>query len=257
MHHSTIFLIPGRDRRSRFAAEALARRGLRVEDCPAALADVIILPMRTRIPPELLEQLHAGQTVLGGCLGTQRETLTSCGITALDYYDDPLLPWANAVPTAEGAIGILIDRLPGTIQGSGGLITGYGRIGKVLAQKLTLLGAEITVSARNPADLGAILAAGLCAEQTGAYRGELGRYDYIVNTVPAPVFDAEHYSRMQPRCLLLELASPPGGFDEKICLERGLELLRAPGLPGKCAPKAAGYAIADAVLRILKLEPES
>ena len=52
--------------------------------------------------------------------------------------------------------------------------------------------------------------------------------------------------------ILLELASAPGGFDEALCRECGLTLLRAPGLPGKCAPKAAGEAIAGAVMRILE-----
>ena len=250
MQDSTIFLIPGRDQRSRYCAEALAKKGLVVENCPIPQADVIVLPMRTQIPPELLEQLRPGQYVLGGCLGAQRETLASHSVTALDYYDDPLLPWANAVPTAEGAAGILIDRLPGTIQGSRGLITGYGRIGKVLAQKLTLLGAEISVSARKPGDLGLIHASGLRAELTGAYRCDLSRFDYIVNTVPAQVFKPEHYLQMRSDCLLLELASPPGGFDEKA----GRKIIRAPGLPGKCAPKTAGYAIADAVVRILNME---
>ena len=257
LQDSTIFLIPGRDQRSRYCAEALAKKGLVVENCPIPQADVIVLPMRTQIPPELLEQLRPGQYVLGGCLGAQLKTLASHGVTALDYYDDPLLPWANAVPTAEGAIGILLGRLPGTVQGSRGLITGCGRIGKVLAQKLALLGAEITVSARKDADLGAILAAGLRAERTGDYRIGLDRYDYFVNTVPASVLKPEHYLQIRRDCLLLELASDPGGFDERACREAGLSLIRAPGLPGKYAPKTAGYAIADAVIRILNLEPTS
>ena len=257
MQNSTLFLIPGQDLRSRYCAEALEKRGFHVENCPVPEADVIVLPMRIQIPKELLEQLRPGQTVLGGCLGTQIETLRGYGAEAFDYYADPLLPWANAVPTAEGAIGFLIDRLPGTIQGSKGLITGYGRIGKVLARKLELLGAEITVSARKPSDLGLILASGLRAEQTFSYRSDLGRYDYIVNTVPAPVLAAEHYPQLRPDCLLLELASEPGGFDAQACLDAGLQLIRAPGLPGKCAPKTAGYAIAEAVLRILNMEPST
>ena len=254
---NAVFLLPGQDRRSRYAAEALTKRGFRVDNCPVSLADVIVLPMRTQIPPELLEQLRPGQSVLGGCLGAQLEAIRQSGAEAFDYYADPLLPYANAVPTAEGAIGILLGRLPGTVQGSRGLITGCGRIGKVLAQKLTLLGAEITVSARKDADLGAILAAGLRAERTGDYRIGLDRYDYFINTVPASVLKPEHYLQIRPDCLLLELASDPGGFDERACREAGLNLIRAPGLPGKYAPKTAGYAIADAVVRILNLEPTS
>ena len=257
MQNSTIFLIPGQDRRSRYAAEALSARGFRVEDCPVCQADVIVLPMRTQVPPELLEQLRPGQTVLGGCLGSDAEKLKTCSVTVFDYYDDTLLQYANAVPTAEGAVGILIDRLPITIRGSRGLVIGYGRIGKCLSRMLDLLGAEITASARKESDLGAILAGGLRAEHTGRYSSGLGQYDYIVNTVPAPVLRQEDYDGIRPDCLLLELASAPGGFDEKAVREAGLQLIRAPGLPGKCAPKTAGYAIADAVLRILKLEPES
>ncbi len=257
MQISTVFLVPGQDRRSRYCAEALSARGFHVENCPVRDADVIVLPMRTQIPQELLAQLQPGQRVLGGCLAEQAEKIRKCGVDAYDYYDDTLLQYANAVPTAEGAIGILIDRLPGTVQGSRGLIIGYGRIGTVLSRKLALLGSELTVSARRQSDFGAIAAAGLHAERTRSYRAPLERYDYIVNTVPAPVLEQSHYSRIRPDCLLLELASLPGGFDEKACREAGLQLLRAPGLPGRCAPKTAGYAIADAVLRILNMEPES
>ena len=254
MHNATVILVPGQDRRSKYTAEALAARGFHAENCPVCAADVIVLPMRTQVPPELLEQLRPGQIILGGCLGAQVQTLVSTGAEVYDYYEDSILQYANAVPTAEGAVGILIDRLPGTVQGSRGLITGWGRIGSTLSRKLSLLGAEITVSARKDADFGAILAAGLRAERTGDYRVSLDQYDYIVNTVPASVLKPEHYLQIRPDCLLLELASTPGGFDERACREAGLNLIRAPGLPGKYAPKTAGYAIADAVVRILNME---
>ncbi len=210
--------------------------------------------MRTQTPQELLEQLHPGQIIFGGCLGSDREKLLQRGAAVFDYYEDPRLQYANAVPTAEGAISILIDRLPGTLQGSTGLISGFGRIGKTLSQKLKLLGADLTVSARKDADLGAIEAFGMRPVQTGRYLCCLDQYDYIINTVPAAVLAPDHYKQIRPDCLLLELASPPGGFEEKYCREYDLQIVRAPGLPGRCAPKAAGEAIAAAVVRILKLE---
>jgi dipicolinate synthase subunit A len=215
---------------------------------------VIVLPMRAQVPPELLEQLRPGQLVLGGCLGSQREKLTACGVRAFDYYDDVQLQYANAVPTAEGALGILIDRTPETIRGSKGLVIGYGRIGTVLANQLSLLGAEVTASARKETDLGRIVAAGHQAERTGTWQFSMKRYDYIVNTVPARVLTEREYRQMRPDAVLLELASEPGGFDEALCRECFLTLIRAPGLPGKCAPKTAGAAIAGAVLRILESE---
>ena len=56
----------------------------------------------------------------------------------------------NALPTAEGAIECAMREYEGTISGSKCLVTGFGRIGKILAHKLVLLGANVTVSARKP-----------------------------------------------------------------------------------------------------------
>ena len=254
MKRSMSILVPGRDARSRACSEALLAQGCNVADCPVAAADVIVLPMRAQVPPELLEQLRPEQLVLGGCLGSQLDKLTACGVRAFDYYDDVLLQYANAVPTAEGALGILIDRTPGTIRGSKGLIIGYGRIGTVLANQLSLLGADVTASARKDTDLGRIAAAGHRAERTGLWEQSMERYDYIVNTVPARVLTEREYRQMRQDAVLLELASEPGGFDEALCREYSLTLIRAPGLPGKCAPKTAGAFIAGAVLRILESE---
>ena len=252
MQRSSAILVPGRDARSRYCAETLRRNGCIVADCPVDEADIVVLPMRTQLPPELLEALRPGQWVLGGCLGDQKNTLEALGVHAFDYYEDTLLQYANAVPTAEGAIGILIDRTPDTIRGSKGLVIGYGRIGAVLSQLLSELGAEVTVSARRDSDLGRIIAAGHRPERTGVWEYGLAQYDYIVNTVPAHILTAQDYRQMRRDVILLELASAPGGFDEALCRECGLTLLRAPGLPGKCAPKAAGEAIAGAVMRILE-----
>ena len=252
MRITSAILVPGRDARSRYCAEALKAQGCNVADCTVDEADVIVLPMRAQIPPELLDALRPGQWVLGGCLGAQREKLLERDVRAFDYYEDTRLQYANAVPTAEGALGILIERTPGTIRGSKGLVIGYGRIGTVLSRLLAQLGAEVTASAREEEDLGRIVAAGHRPERTGFWAHELAQYDYIVNTVPARTLTGPDYRRMDHNTVLLELASAPGGFDEAQCRENGLTLIRAPGLPGKFAPKTAGEAIAQAVMRILE-----
>ena len=252
LHENTVYLIPGQDKRSRYIAEALTERGCRVMDCAVAEADIIILPMGLIPPQELLELLRPGQHILGGRL--DKTLFQGLGVQVSDYYEDPILPYINAVPTAEGAIQILMQQLPITIQGSRGLILGYGRIGCCLAEKLHLLGSDVTASARKATDLGRMEAAGLHAEHIGGAFHALHQYDYIINTVPAPVFSDKDYERLREGCLLLELASSPGGINANKCRALGLEYVNAPGLPGKCAPKTAGYAIADAIQRILKAE---
>ncbi len=257
MQQSAAFLIPGRDRVSRYIAEALNARGCYVADCTPKQADVLVLPMGMRVPPELMGELRPGQYVLGGRLGADRDALEAQGVHAVDYYQDTRLQYRNAVPSAEGAIAILLERLPTTIQNSAGLILGYGRIGTVLSNKLRLLGAHITASARKEEDIGRILSAGLRAEQTCHYVHPLNEYDYVINTVPASVFSTDDYGHLRQDCLLLELASRPGGFDEALCRAKNLCLVQAPGLPGRFSPKTAGFAIADTIVHILKLEASS
>lgn len=252
MHENTVYLIPGQDKRSRYIAKALAERGCCVKDCAVAEADVIILPIGLKPPQELLELLRPEQHILGGRL--DRSLFEGLGVQVSDYYEDPILPYVNAVPTAEGTIEILIQRLPITIQDSRGLILGYGRIGCCLAGKLHLLGSDVTACARKSTDLGRIQAAGLTAAHIGVALPALHQYDYIINTVPAPVFSDKDYEHLRQGCLLVELASSPGGINANRCRALGLEYVNAPGLPGKCAPKTAGYAIADAIQRILKAE---
>lgn len=254
MHNHASILIPGKDARSRCCADALAALGYKITDCPPAQADVIVLPIGIRLPQELAEDLRPGQLVLGGCLESSREQTESAQFRIIDYYDDPILRYANAVPTAEGAIAILMERTQITIQGMHCLITGYGRIGTVLAQKLALLGAKVTVSARSNDALGAIYAMGLRPERTGQYRYPLSEYDAVINTVPAAVFSDFDYGNFKEDCLLLEVASAPGGISETRCRDRNLSYVRAPGLPGRFAPKTAGHAIAQAIHRILERE---
>ena len=74
------------------------------------------------------------KTVCGGML--QRLTASSSlwrEIEPEDYYRREELAVGNAIPTAEGAVGIAIREYPGTINGAKCLITGFGRIGKNLA----------------------------------------------------------------------------------------------------------------------------
>ncbi len=252
MHKNIIYLIPGQDKRSRYVAEALKERGCCVMDCAVAEADIIILPMGLKPPQELLELLRPGQHILGGRI--DQGLFDGLGVQVSDYYEDPILPYVNAIPTAEGAIEILMQRLPITVQGSSGLILGYGRIGCCLAEKLHLLGSNVTVGVRKSEALGKIQAAGLNAAHVGEELSVLHQYDYIINTVPAPVFSDQDYEHLRHDCLLVELASSPGGINANRCRALGLEYVNAPGLPGKCAPKTAGYAIADAIQRILKAE---
>lgn len=97
-------------------------------------------------------RLFMHKTVCGGML--QRLTTSSSlwrEIEPEDYYRREELAVGNAIPTAEGAVGIAIREYPGTINGAKCLITGFGRIGKNLAIILRGMGAEVFCAARKKA----------------------------------------------------------------------------------------------------------
>lgn len=195
-------------------------------------------------------RLFMHKTVCGGML--QRLTASSSlwrEIEPEDYYRREELAVGNAIPTAEGAVGIAIREYPGTINGAKCLITGFGRIGKNLAIILRGMGAEVFCAARKKADLMQMRAFGV---QPLTYREISRRFDLIFNTVPARVLTSPVLMQQTRDTLIIELASAPGGIDLKRAEELHLHVIDAPSLPGRVAPKTAAEYIKEAVYNILE-----
>lgn len=229
--------------------------GLLILPLPVCRAGSLNLPLTdTALGAEQLwPRLRFDQLLLGGMTGELAPRLmTDFGLTLLDYYNREETQVANAVPTAEGAIQLAMESTEGTIHGSRCLVVGYGRIGKLLAERLEALGASVAVAARSYSDRAWIAARGYEGLATTRLAGELGRFDLIFNTVPALVFDAERLEEMSRDCLLLDLASAPGGVDPAVAKQIGRRVLCAPGLPGKVAPRSAAKAIRDSIYHILE-----
>ena len=71
------------------------------------------------------------------------------------------------MPTAEGAIQLAMEELPITLHGARVLVIGYGRLGRVLADRLAGLKARVSVAARRYADLAWAENCGYGVEHTG------------------------------------------------------------------------------------------
>lgn len=268
----------GGDPRQRYLAARLMAGGFCVETCQvpglpdssaglhAALcrAQAVALPMPAltsdhwiRAEPHpiplisVLESLSPGTVVFGGPFDAAAETFAQYPVILSDYTKSAALAAGNAVPTAEGAIQLAMERLPITISGSRCLVTGFGRIGKALATRLRGLFAHVTVAARKPEDRAMAAALGFTPETTGVYLRGLAQYDCIFNTVPAPVFLPEHLAAMRPDCLIVDLASAPGGLPADAAHLETPVYLPAPGLPGRVAPAAAAALLYDHILAVL------
>lgn len=202
---------------------------------------------------KLWPRLRYDQLIFGGQVEELAPRLmASQGLTVLDYYRREELQVVNAALTAEGAVQQAMENTLGALAGSRCLVIGFGRIGKLLAHRLTGLCARVTVSARRFSDLAWIRSYGYEPADTGSLEEAVGDFDLIFNTVPAPVLSAGALKRVRAGCVLLELASAPGGFDGDYARSLGLRVVPAGGLPGLVAPAAAAAAVRDSIYHILE-----
>ncbi len=221
------------------------------------LSDVLLLPVPTtkdgvsiyapetnrKIYLDEIRQKTENQLIL--CCNYKFENKNSIDYNTLDSY--ALL---NAVPTAEGAIKLAIEHTDFTLWKSKILVIGYGRVGKVLANRLKNLNASVTVSARNPRDFALLDALGFNYINTENLNRDYLDYDIIFNTVDFEVLN-DNALKNCPCNLIIDLSSK-GGFDLNYAKTLGITALKPPGLPGKVAPKTAGEILAKTVAELIR-----
>ncbi len=205
------------------------------------------------LPLELVRQCATPEkpVLCGMASGELHRRFAAVDIPLIDYFAREELAILNAVPTAEGAIEIAMRELPTTIWGSRCLVTGFGRIGKYLAQALKALGADVTVSVRKPRDHAACRTQGFKSVETSDIANLADGFDVIFNTVPHKVIDAAVLSGMRRDTLVIDLASKPGGVDREAAEALGIKCEWALSLPGRVAPATAGEILCETVRNIL------
>lgn len=252
------FAVVQTDARQEAAARALRRAGYRVAGAEqTARADFILLPLplddeRLGLA-QLLRAAKPGAVALGGKVSPgAMAAAQSAGVELLDYFARPELTVFNAIPTAEGCIGLLLQHRRRTLWGSPVLVTGYGPVGQALAVRLRALGAQVTVTARRAAQRAEARSAGCAAVHTAELEAAAPAFDAVVNTAPAPLLTAAVLARLPPQSLVIDLASRPGGTDFAAAKALGHTALHALSLPALCAPESAGEFVAATVLEILR-----
>ena len=275
------FLILGGDNRSLYLGEYLENQGFKVcyyafnhTECYVSLeeamnsSDVIVLPLpftRDRLTlntplfdevvliNDIVALLSNKKMVFGGQLPKSFcEELESRNCPYCDYFLLDELAIYNAVPTAEGVIQVLVEELPITIHGMKCAVLGYGRVGRVLAETLASLGADVTVFARKQSAFAEIYAASMKYKHFDALATEVNDFDTVINTVPVKVLGSAQLSKLNSDCVLVEVASAPFGIDFQAAKEKAFKVVKAGSLPGKVAPKTAGEIIGRSILPMIK-----
>jgi len=201
---------------------------------------------------ELMHIINAKILIAGTISPEVYELANDEYIEIVDIMKREELAVLNTISTAEGTIEIVIANTNKIIHGSKILILGFGRIGKVLARKLSGLSAQITCAARKDEDLAWIKAYGFMGTNINAIGENLSEYDVIINTVPHLVLTEERIKYIRDDCLLVDLASNPGGIDKKAAKNKNLKLIWALALPGKVAPVTTAEFIKDTVYNVLR-----
>lgn len=263
-------VIIGGDERFLHLYKKLKEKGLNIEtlglfpDDNADLknADVVILPIpasrdkvhitapltkREILVEDVKRQIPENTLILSG--GNPFDNRKVTDYLKLDDY-----AILNAVPTAEGAIAYAIENTKKTLFGSRVLVIGFGRVGKVLANRLFALGAKVTVSARNSFDKGLIKAFGYDFSETVSLNNDTKGYDVIFNTIDLSVLENKSLKTVSPE-LVIDL-STKGGIDLDFAESLGIKAVKLPALPAKTAPCTAAEILFDTIYNLLPFKGE-
>ena len=243
------------------------RRSFCLPSCAARISTAVILPLPVSnddrllnaplseacVPlSDLFSRCRSDALLFGGKVSPAQQRLAQqFGHTIHDYLKREEMAVLNAVPTAEGAVNLAMNERASTLWESRCLVTGFGRCAKALALLLKGFGARVTVAARKQGDLAFARTLGLQTIPLRQLQEVLPQQEIVFNTIPAPVLTRPLLEQLQPECLIIDLASRPGGVDFEAAGELGLKTIWALSLPGKVAPITAGGIIRDTVLHMV------
>ncbi len=257
-------LIIGGDNRLRVAKKQLDKENFYVETLglypddngEIENADVILLPVPTTKDRQTVYCPLSNQKIYLNDIKekVQNQLILCCnykfeGKNYIDYNTLDSFALLNAVPTAEGAIALAINETDFTLWKSKVLVVGYGRVGKIVADRLKALGADVTVSARKTRDFATLLALGFKYINTETLCDIYLDFDIIFNTVDAEILNDSALQNC-PADLIIDLSSK-GGFNLNFAKALGIKAYKPGGIPGICAPKTAGKILAQTVRELI------
>lgn len=278
---NTVFLCVGGDARQIYMSRKLCDYGrvytMKINDLSGKTisverpelmgekADVLVLPIMNgksmEIPcqggakiycHELVRCLRTNAVVTGGRLSTGIiEYFSALGFDVTDYFKREELVIKNCIPTAEGALQLAMQESAATVSGSRVLVIGFGRVAKATARLFAAAGAEVSCAARKLSAIAEAENSGCKAFHIDELFGHIGRYNFIINTVPALILDSTMLSAVSKDTVIIDLASKPGGVDFEAAAAMNRRTIQALSLPGKVAPITSGEIISEAVKNII------
>ena len=196
----------------------------------------------------LIEKLSPSHILFGGCF--PENMITFFELNKICYYDfmkDTKIAYLNSIATAEGAIMEAIKESNINIHNSNILVTGFGKCAKALSSRLNSLNGHITIAARSENDLGCAALYGYKTITIKEIPSNAENFDFIFNTIPTLIIEKETISRLKKECLIIDIASYPGGIDFNEARYQNIKALLKLSLPGRVSPASSGYILSDCI----------
>ncbi|MBE6781512.1 MAG: hypothetical protein E7540_02175 [Ruminococcaceae bacterium] len=186
------------------------------------------------------------ETIIITC-NYQNDQLNTIDINKRDDF-----AFLNAIPTAEGSIKLAIEHSERCLFESNILITGFGRVAKVLADRLGGMRGSVTIAARSQKDKSYAETLGFNVYDYKKLKEKIDTFDIIFQTVPSLVLDKCLLEKVKNDTIIIELSSKSKGTDYCFADKKGIKVVHAPALPEKTAPISAGNILTRTVLEIIK-----
>lgn len=198
---------------------------------------------------ELQRCLRKRQRVFGGMIPRRfRHHCEEREISCFDFMEDEELALYNTIATAEGIILEALLHKDTNLHKSNTLVLGYGRCGKILADKLKGLSAHVTVCSRDLKELAQADAFGLETIFLEELVLTIDQFEYIFNTIPAKILEKEDLQLIQPDAILLDISSGLGCIDPEDAAALAGRFYHCAGLPGKYAGYSSACRLVKYVL---------
>lgn len=204
---------------------------------------------------EDLFKLCKNKLIIAGIISKSvKDIANKYKVSIFDLFNLEEMAILNSIPTSEGAIQIAMQESDITLHGSNILILGYGHCGKTLAYMLNGIGANIYIYTKEVQDIAYSKVYGFKSIESLLLNYKLFDFDFIFNTIPEVVLTKEILKNLKPNCIIVDLASAPGGTDFKVAAEYNIKALFCPSLPGRVAPKTVASIMKKLIIDITKKE---
>ncbi len=192
------------------------------------------------------------QSIYGGVIPQELKThIAKKKGLVHDFMEDETYAIFNAISVAEGVIFETMKQRECNIHQSQCLVLGFGRCGKVIADKLKGLSANVTVASRSQEELTYAKALGYQTLNLSVLKGSISLYSNIYNTIPALVIEKDSLNRMDASQLVIDVASGKGGVDYEFSKRKKMNCIHLLGIPGRYAPNSVAEKMAEIILNKL------